>query len=144
MPNGLTYQLSSIFPNKLKKSTICCWPTGDWNRISTGSKILIVNDHKWNLVTISKECWRSYGEILDRFYDDLKEQWPHSDKKKVLLHQANASVYTRMIAMASFKNSDELLSHLWYSPDLAISPFLTYKYDSTGGYLALKMKSSLK
>ncbi|XP_033213976.1 uncharacterized protein LOC117171040 [Belonocnema kinseyi] len=60
------------------------------------------------------------SELLDRFDTDLKKKRPHLSKKKVLFHQDNARLHTRVVAMAKIhKLGYELLPHLAYSPDLA-------------------------
>ena len=55
--------------------------------------------------------------LLDRFNNILKKKWPHLAKKKVLLYQDNARVYTA--PMAKFNEFRyEMFPHPAYSPDL--------------------------
>ncbi|GBP85450.1 Histone-lysine N-methyltransferase SETMAR [Eumeta japonica] len=60
-----------------------------------------------------------YSKLLDRFDVDLKQKRPHLAKKKVLFHQDNARVHTRLVTTAKIDELRyELLPHPAYSPDL--------------------------
>ncbi|KAF7266605.1 hypothetical protein GWI33_020106 [Rhynchophorus ferrugineus] len=68
-----------------------------------------------------------YIALLDRLKDEIAEKRPHLKKKKLLLHQDNASCHKSVNTMAKIHELGfELLPHPPYSPDLPPTDYFLF------------------
>ncbi|GFX22289.1 mariner Mos1 transposase [Trichonephila clavipes] len=87
-----------------------------------------------------------YASLLDKLRAELKEKWPHLQKKKILFHQDNPPSHISAVAMVKIHELRfELFDHQPYLPDLAPSDFFLFssKYCAQRtDFYQMKMQSS--
>ena len=67
--------------------------------------------------------------LLDGLSVEIKKEWPHMQRKKVLFHQDNAPCHKSMKSMVKLNElSFELLPHPPCSPDLSPSDYWLFAH----------------